>query len=83
MIIESSWLEIQHFWFRNIVGLGVDTPSTDYGQSRDFKTHQILGSANVWGLENVANLDKLPTKGAIVFNMVYKLKEGSGAPSRQ
>ena len=63
--------------------MGVDTPSTDYGQSRDFKTHQILGSANVWGLENVANLDKLPSKGAIVFNMVYKLKEGSGAPSRQ
>lgn len=63
--------------------MGVDTPSTDYGQSIDFKTHQILGSANVWGLENVANLDNLPSKGAIVFNMVYKLKEGSGAPSRQ
>ena len=75
--------KFKHFWLRNILGLGVDTPSTDYGQSRDFKTHQILGSANVWGLENVANLDKLPTKGAIVFNMVYKLKEGSGAPSRQ
>ena len=68
--------------FRNIIGLGVDTPSTDFGQSRDFKTHQILGAANVWGLENVANLDKLPSKGATIFNMVYKLKEGSGAPSR-
>merc|ERR1712223_1469022 len=67
---------------RNIIGLGVDTPSTDFGQSRDFKTHQILGAANVWGLENVANLDKLPSKGATIFNMVYKLKEGSGAPSR-
>ena len=70
------------YQFRNIIGLGVDTPSTDFGQSRDFKTHQILGAANVWGLENVANLDKLPSKGATIFNMVYKLKEGSGAPSR-
>ena len=63
--------------------MGVDTPSTDYGQSKDFKTHQILGSANVWGLENVGNLDELPPKGFTILNMVYKLKEGSGAPSRQ
>ena len=71
------------FKFRNIIGLGVDTPSTDFGQSKDFKTHQILGSANVWGLENVANLDALPPKGFTILNMVYKLKDGSGAPSRQ
>lgn len=68
---------------RNIIGLGVDTPSTDYGQSKEFTTHQILGSSNVWGLENLANLDDLPPKGFTIFNMVYKIKEGSGAPSRQ
>ena len=27
---------------RNISGLGIDTPSIDYGQSTDFMTHQIL-----------------------------------------
>ena len=37
---------------RKIVGLGIDTPSTDKGQSRDFQTHQVLGQANIWGLEN-------------------------------
>ena len=80
-----SYMKIRHnaIIFRSIIGLGVDTPSTDFGQSKDFKTHQILGSANVWGLENVANLDVLPPKGFTILNMVYKLKDGSGAPSRQ
>ena len=62
--------------------MAVDTPSTDYGQSKTFETHQILGKANVWGLENLNNVDELPPKGFTIFNMAYKIKEGSGAPSR-
>ena len=82
---RTSYMKIRHhtITFRNIIGLGVDTPSTDFGQGKDFKTHQVLGSANVWGLENVANLGVLPPKGFTILNMVYKLKDGSGAPSRQ
>jgi kynurenine formamidase len=72
---------------RDIVGVGVDTPSTDYGQCTadaecDYDVHQILAKENIWGLENLANLDMLPEKGYVLYNMVYKLKEGSGGPSR-
>ena len=48
---------------RSVVGVGVDTPSTDFGQSRSFETHQILAAENIWGLENVANLDQVPPRG--------------------
>ena len=67
---------------RNISGLGVDTPSTDRGQSKVFQTHQVLGRANVWGLENVANTDLLPARGFLVYNLVHKLEGGSGGPTR-
>ena len=60
----------------------MDTPSTDYGQSRDFKTHQVLGKFNLWGLENLGNAEALPLQGFTIYNMVDLLKEGSGAPSR-
>ncbi len=66
---------------RDIFGLAVDTPSIDYGQSKNFETHQIVGAANVWGLENLANAEQLPEKGYVLYNMVHKLKEGSGGPS--
>jgi kynurenine formamidase len=47
---------------RNIKALGLDTPSLDYGQSKEFKTHRILLSHNKPGFENLANLDQLPSK---------------------
>ena len=37
---------------------------------------------NIWGIENIANLDKLPTKGFTLYNMVMKIELGSGAPGR-
>jgi kynurenine formamidase len=62
--------------------LGLDTPSIDYGQSTDFKTHQILLGANRPAFENVANLDKLPSKGIYVVALPMKIGKGSGAPLR-
>jgi kynurenine formamidase len=67
---------------RQIIGVAVDTASTDRGQSRDFRTHQVLGKFNLWGLENLANADALPPNGSTIYNMVDYLKDGSGAPSR-
>ena len=49
--------------FRNIYGTGVDTASVDFGQSKKFTTHQIFGANNIWGLENLNNVNKLPPKG--------------------
>ncbi|MGI9554064.1 MAG: cyclase family protein, partial [Thermodesulfobacteriota bacterium] len=61
---------------------GLDTPSIDYGQSQYFKSHQILFEKNVPAFENVANLDKLPPKGAVIIALPMKIKDGSGAPLR-
>lgn len=67
---------------RTIFGTGVDTASVDYGQSQDFISHQIFSAKNIWGLENLNNVDKLPPNGFTIYNMVYKSKEGSGGPTR-
>lgn len=67
---------------RRIKAVGLDVASVDYGQSKDFKTHQILYEQNISGFENVANLDKLPTKGAFIIALPMKIKGGSGAPLR-
>ena len=62
--------------------LGVDTASIDNGPSRKFLVHQIAGAANVVGLENLTNLDKLPRTGAWAVALPMKLSGGSGAPAR-
>lgn len=67
---------------RKVAAIGVDTPSTDYGQSRDFIVHQIAAAANVPGLENVANLERMPPRGAWVIALPMKIAGGSGAPVR-
>ena len=67
---------------RAIVALGLDTPSLDYGQSSDFRTHVILNSAEVAGFENVANLGELPATGAYVVALPMKIEGGSGGPLR-
>jgi len=74
----ATWLTMK----RNVVGVAIDTPSTDRGQSKKFLTHQVLGKHNVWGLENLANSDQLPPRGFTVYNMVHKLDGGSGGPTR-
>ncbi|XP_022247297.1 uncharacterized protein LOC106463956 [Limulus polyphemus] len=67
---------------RNIYGVGIDTASQDYGQSKIYKSHQILEAKNIYGLENVANLEKLPPTGAMLYVMPMKLRNASGAPCR-
>jgi kynurenine formamidase len=67
---------------RKIDGTGIDTASIDYGQSKDFMTHQILYGKNIYGLENVANLERLPAKGATLIALPMKIKGGTGGPAR-
>lgn len=67
---------------RNIRGVGIDTASIDPGQSRDFQAHQILSKANRYALENVAHLDKVPARGATVYALPIKIKDGTGGPAR-
>lgn len=67
---------------RNITGIALDTPSIDYGKSEDFKVHQILFAADRLALENIANLDKLPSSGAWLYVMPMLIRDGTGAPAR-
>jgi len=65
---------------KTIKAVGLDTPSIDYGQSADFKTHRILLAQNIPAFENVANLDLLPIKNIYVVALPMNIKKGSGAP---
>jgi kynurenine formamidase len=67
---------------RKINGVGIDTASMDYGPSKDFIAHQIINGANIYGLENVANLGQVPRSGATVIALPMKIKGGTGAPTR-
>jgi len=66
-----------------IVGIAVDTVSIDRGQDNNlFEAHRRMSESNVWGIENIGNLDKLPAKGFLVYNLPLKFKDGSGSPVR-
>ena len=45
---------------RKVVGIGIDTPSVDYGPSAKFETHNLTMPLNVFHIENAANLTSLP-----------------------
>ena len=63
-------------------GVGIDTASLDHGPSTNFRSHRILNGAGIYGLENVANLDRLPAAGATVVALPMKIRNGTGGPVR-
>ncbi|MEW6259181.1 MAG: cyclase family protein [Thermodesulfobacteriota bacterium] len=67
---------------RNVKGIGLDTPSIDYGQSTDFLVHRTWFAADKLAIENIANLDKLPATGAMLYPMPMLIRDGTGAPAR-
>jgi kynurenine formamidase len=67
---------------RGVSVIGVDTASIDNGPSQDFPVHRAAGAANVVGVENLTNLDKLPATGAWVIALPMKIAQGTGAPAR-
>ena len=66
----------------DIVGIAVDTPSVDYGQSATYPVHVHIGLHNVYGLENVKDTCTLPPAGAAVYVFPFKMRGASGAPVR-
>ena len=67
----------------NIVGVGIDTASMDYGESLDFMVHRVLQSRGKYLLENVASLDNLVGHATFKLTvMPMKIKGGTGAPCR-
>ena len=62
--------------------MGIDTPSIDYGQSKDFATHVKLMTNNVPAFENVAEMGALPATGTTIVALPMKIEGGSGGPLR-
>ena len=67
---------------RDIAGVGIDTLSLDHGPSKTFAFHVEILKANKYQIENMANLDALPVKGATVVVGVLPVKSGSQAQAR-
>jgi kynurenine formamidase len=67
---------------RGVKGVAIDTASLDRGASKDFATHRILNAANIYGIENLASAEVLPTRGAILIALPMKIGGGSGGPVR-
>ena len=67
---------------RKVLGIASDTLSLDNGPSKDFKTHHIWLPSGRWGLENVANLERVPPSGGTLVVGVPKVKDATGAPVR-
>lgn len=67
---------------RSVKAIGIDTLSLDHGPSQDFATHYLMLGAGRYQIENLANLDQLPPRGAVVFVGVWHLREGTQAPAR-
>ena len=67
---------------RRIRALGVDTLSIDPGNSATFDTHTILNGAERYGIENLANLHRLPARGARIAVGVIPFEQGSGGPAK-
>ena len=71
---------------RDVLGFGTETIGTDAGQAFHMKppypAHYYLHGAGRYGLQCLANLDKLPPKGALIVCAPLKIRNGSGSPIR-
>ena len=62
--------------------IAVDTLSLDHGMSPDFATHYAWLPAGRFGIECLANLDKVPVAGATLVIGAPKHRGGTGGPAR-
>jgi kynurenine formamidase len=67
---------------REIVGIGVDTVSLDFGAAQSFDAHLAALGAGKYGLENLAALATVPPSGATIVVGGPKHVDASGGPTR-
>jgi kynurenine formamidase len=71
---------------RDVLGFGTETIGTDAGQAHHFTppypAHFFMHGKGRYGLQCLANLDKLPPTGAVIVSPPLKIKGGSGSPLR-
>jgi kynurenine formamidase len=77
---------IEYLLSKKIVGWGSQCIGTDAGQAGGmdppYPAHNLLPRDNCFGLASLANLDKLPAKGAILIAAPLKIENGTGSPIR-
>ncbi len=76
---ESAQYLIDHY---HAHALGIDTLSIDYGPSEEFAVHKLVLGKGLFMIENLANLDQLPTTGAVGIFAPLKIEGGTGSPAR-
>jgi kynurenine formamidase len=67
---------------RRVAGIGIDTPSIDYGPSTGFEAHHVSMPLNVYHIENMTHLLDLPATGFQVIVAPINIGGGSGGPAR-
>jgi kynurenine formamidase len=77
--LEAAQMLIEE---RDVLGIAVDTLSLDFGRSPDFAVHYAWLPTDRWGLEGVANLDRLPPTGATLVVGGPKIEGATGGPTR-
>ena len=77
--VEAAQMLIEETGARSI---GVDTLSLDHGPSADFATHYAWLPTGRFGIENLANLDRMPAAGATIVVGAPKHRGGTGGPAR-
>ena len=77
---------IQYVLSKGAIGWGTQCIGTDAGQAGGmeppYPAHNLLHAANKYGLASLANLSKLPPKGAVLIAAPLKLVKGTGSPIR-
>lgn len=77
---------IRYLIDKGIVGWGSQCIGTDAGMAGGmeppFPAHNLLHANNRFGLASLANLSKLPAKGAILLVAPLKILRGTGSPIR-
>ncbi|MBY6058956.1 cyclase family protein [Leisingera daeponensis] len=77
---------VEYLLSKKIVGWGSQCIGTDAGQAGGmeppYPAHNLLHRDNCFGLASLANLDKLPPKGALLIAAPLKIKRGTGSPIR-
>jgi len=66
----------------SVKAIAVDTLSLDHGPSPDFIVHNTWLPTGRYGIEGVANLDKVPASGATIVVGAPKVRGGTGGPAR-
>lgn len=62
--------------------VGIDSPSIDLGNEKQFSVHHILSKNNILIVENLTNLEKISKNPFKFIVLPLKLKDATGSPVR-